>query len=191
VFDGWEAAFPELEVDAVDLHAGLNVAEAASANYEAAVAAAASLLPRPLALVGWSMGGLAALQAARRVDPEALVLLEPSPPAEVQGFDRSVEPAPGLYEGEAAYGPFPPGIGSRPESALARAERKRGVPAAAPTCPTLVVFGDELAEERGHAVARAYGAEELHLPGLDHWGLVLDGGAPAAVAGWLSRVSGL
>ena len=63
---------------------------------------------------------------------------------------------------------------ARPESSLARAERKRGISIPSLPCPALVAYGDEFAEERGHALAAHYGAEELHLPGLDHWGLVLD-----------------
>jgi hypothetical protein len=132
------------------------------------------------------MGGLVALLAAPRVEAAALVLLEASPPAEVQGTDEGVRPAPGTFDPEAAYGPFPPGIRARPESSLARAERRRGISVPALPCPALVVYGDEFPDDRGRALAGAYGAEELHLPGLDHWGLVRDPRAAAAVAAWLS-----
>ncbi|MFN2468491.1 MAG: alpha/beta fold hydrolase [Gaiellaceae bacterium] len=189
VFDGWGASFPDAEIVTVDLQAGLDLAEASMSNYEAAVAAAAWLLERPLALCGWSLGGLAAMMAARRVAPEALVLLEPSPPAEVQGIDESVVPGPGTFDGEETYGRFPPGVRARPESALARAERKRGISVPSLSEPTLVVYGDEFAEERGRSVARRYGAEELPLPGLDHWRLVLDPACRTAVAGWLRRLA--
>lgn len=185
VFDGWPAAFPRVELEAVDLHAGLNVAEAAMSNYAAIVARTADSTARPLAICGWSMGGLAALMAAQQTGAERLVLLEPSPPGEVQGFDPEVHVEPGLFDPEEVYGPFPPGIPARPESLLARAERKRGVSVPSLHCPALVVYGDDYADERGRHVARFYGSDELFLPGLNHWDLVRDGRAAAAVAAWL------
>jgi pimeloyl-ACP methyl ester carboxylesterase len=143
-------------------------------NYEAAVASAAGLLPRPLGIVGWSMGGLAATMAAHRVDSDWLVLLEASPPAEVQGFDESVPLQAGTYDPEAVYGPFPPGIRARPESLLARAERKRGVSVPSLAGRVLVVAGRDFADERGSALAAHYGAELVDFPELGHWDLVLD-----------------
>lgn len=190
MFDGWAAAFPGLEVEAVDLQAGLNVAEAAMSNYAAVVYRAAEWLARPLALCGWSMGGLVAMMAARQAEAERLVLLEPSPPGEVQGFKAEVELGPGLFDGQDVYGVFPPGMRARPESSLARAERKRGVSVPALPCPALVVYGDEFAEERGRAVARFYGAEELSLAGVDHWGLVRDAGVREAIASYFRRSTG-
>ena len=155
-------------------------------NYAAVVARAAELIGRPVAVCGWSMGGLAAMLAARQARADALVLLEPSPPGDVHGFDPAVPLEPGTFDPEEAYGPFPPGIRARPESALARSERRRGVSVPALPCRTLVVYGDEFADERGRAVARFYGAGELPFPGLDHWGLVRDARVHAAVAAWLA-----
>src|ERR687883_1905043 len=122
VFDGWAESFPELEVEGVDLQGGLNVAEAAMSNYAAVVVRAAEWLPRPLALCGWSSGGLAAMMAARPAEADLLILLESSPPGEVQGCDESVPLRPGTFNPEETYGAFPPGIRARPESLLARAE---------------------------------------------------------------------
>jgi pimeloyl-ACP methyl ester carboxylesterase len=178
VFDGWAGAFPGLDVEAVDLMAGLNVAEASMSNYAAAVVRAAERLPRPVALCGWSSGGLAAMMAARQAEADFLVLLESSPPGEVQGFDESVELRAGTFDPEETYGAFPPGMRARPESLLARAERKRGVSVPELPCPALVVYGDEFPEERGCALAAHYGAEELAFPGLDHWDIVLDTHVP-------------
>ena len=182
--------FPELEVEAVDLHAGLNVAEAAMSNYAAVIARAADWLPRPLVLCGWSSGGLAAMMAARQAEADLLVLLETSPPGEVQGFDDSVTPEPGTFDPEATYGEFPPGMRARPETLLARGERKRGVPVPELPCPALVVYGDEFPEDRGRELAAYYGAEELSFPGVDHWGLVRDGRVRDELAGYLSRSTG-
>ncbi len=192
VFDGWSDAFPGVTLEAVDLHAGLNVAEAGMANYEACTVRAAEGLPRPLALLGWSMGGLVAMLAARRIGPEILVLLEPSAPAGVPAgpLERAeLHPHPGLYDGEEVYGPFPPGVRPRPESALARAERKRGLPVTELPASTLVVYGDSLPQERGRALAHRYGAAELHLPDADHWALVREPTARLAIAAALERVA--
>lgn len=171
VFDGWAEAVPDADVYAVDLHAGLTIAEASMGNYEAAVTAASGLLPRPLAICGWSMGGLAAMMAARRIGPDALVLLEPSPPAEVQGVDETVTVEPGTF-GAEVYGPFPEGVPARPESLLARTERKRGVSVPSLPAHTVVVSGTDFAEERGAAIARRYGIEEVAFPEATHWDLV-------------------
>jgi pimeloyl-ACP methyl ester carboxylesterase len=186
IFDAWREDLAGLDVLAVDLQAGLNVGEAAMSNYASAVARAVDGLPRPVALCGWSMGGLAALLAARQAGAAWLVVLEPSPPGEVQGFDPGLPLETGTFDPEEAYGPFPPGVPARPESRLARSERKRGVSVDTIPCPALVVYGDEFADERGRDVARLYGAEERFFPGLDHWGLVRDGRVPAAVAAWLA-----
>lgn len=83
--------------------------------------------PRPLVLCGWSLGGLVVLMTAERLRPDLVVLLEPSPPAEVQGSDPGLPLIVGTFDPEGAYGPFPEGVPARPESALARAERKRGI----------------------------------------------------------------
>jgi pimeloyl-ACP methyl ester carboxylesterase len=172
VFDGWAAAFDGVVVEAVDLHENLDVAHATHADYAERVIAAARRLPAPVALCGWSMGGLAVLQAAGRVEPHSVVLLETSPPAEAQEGDPAAEPEPGTFDPEEVYGAFPAGMQARAESLLARAERKRGVSVPRIPCPSLVVVGDEFREERGAPVAELYGSELIDFPGLGHWDLV-------------------
>ena len=156
-------------------------------NYESAVTAAAGLLPRPLAVCGWSMGGLAAMMAAGRVEPDALVLLEPSPPGEVQGLDGTVPLEAGTFDGEDLYGRFPDGIRSRPESTLARAERKRGIPVPSLPARTLVISGRDFAEERGAAIAEFYGIERLAFPDASHFDLVRDPVIREQIANRLGR----
>lgn len=177
IWEGWEG-------EAVDLHAGLNVAAASMLNYEAVVARAAEGLGRPLVLVGWSMGGLVAMMASRRVEPDRLVLLEPSPPGEVQGFDPKRPVEEGTYDPEDEYGPFPDGMRARPEALLARSERRRGLSVPALACPVLVVYGNDYADARGRPVAAFYRADELHLPGASHWDLVLGKKAAAEIVKW-------
>jgi pimeloyl-ACP methyl ester carboxylesterase len=185
IFERWPSHFPGLDVDAVDLHAGLVVARASMRNYAAAVSARANLLPGPRAICGWSMGGLAAMMSAELAGAARLVLLEPSAPAEVLGGNHDVAPAEGTFDPVEVYGLRPDGLRTRPESSLARAERKRGISVPELPCPAFVVYGDEYPDERGRAIAACYGAAEQHFPGLDHVGLVLNPSVPAAVSDWL------
>lgn len=185
VYDDWTSAFAGVKVIAVDLHADLDVSRASHADYAEAVIREAAQLPRPVALCGWSMGGLVVLQAAERVRPDSVIVIEPSAPAEVQGFRPETEVADGSFDPEAVYGRFPAGIRARAESARARAERKRGIAVPSLSCPSLVVFGDSYRDERGTLVARLYGSDELDFPGLDHWDLVLDERVRGAIARWL------
>ena len=185
IFERWPRHFPGLDVDAVDLHAGLVVARASMRNYAAAVSARANLLPAPRAICGWSMGGLAAMMSADLAGAARLVLLEPSAPAEVLGVHDGPALEEGTFDPVEVYGRPPEGVEMRPESTLARAERKRGISVLGLPCPALVVYGDEYPDERGRPIAARYGADEEHFPGLDHLGLVLDASVPAAVSDWL------
>ncbi len=185
VFRRWAEAFPSIMVASIDLHAGIDVARASHADYARSVAHAAAALPQPVSLCGWSMGGLVVLQASGRVGPCSVILLEPSPPAEVQGINPAVQIEYGTFDPEGTYGPFPPGMQSRPESSRARAERKRGISVSSVSCPSLVVYGDEFREPRGRLVARLYNSTELYFPGLDHWELVRSAPVRAAIARWL------
>lgn len=171
VFDGWE--HDALDLVAVDLQDGVDVTSASMGDYTAVVVRACAAARPPVALCGWSMGGLVAMAAAAEAGAGALVVIEPSAPAEVQGT-HEVGGATGSFDPQEVYGRFPPGIRARPESTLARIERKRGV--SVPRLPrrSLVVYGDDFADERGRSLARRYGIEEAHFPGLGHWDLVLD-----------------
>jgi hypothetical protein len=112
-------------------------------NYEAAVACDAGLVPRPLCLIGRGLGALAAMMAARRVAPDALVLVEPWPTAEAGGLPDGATPT-----------------GGRPESPLALDECRRGI--SVPSIePLTLVIGSR-------RVAALYGAEELEAPDLPY-----------------------
>jgi pimeloyl-ACP methyl ester carboxylesterase len=100
VFDAWPGSFPQWQVLTPDLHADLDLSTASMNDYaNVAVMAAAPPVPDALvALYGWSMGGLVALMAAPIVRPDALVLLEPSLPAELAGQDPHVPVNAGTFE---------------------------------------------------------------------------------------------
>lgn len=190
IFEPWSCSFEGWRVVLADLQAGLDVAEASMADYaDVVVERATAHAPRPLVLCGWSLGGLVVLMAAERLRPDLVVLLEPSPPAEVQGSDPGLPLVFGTFDPEGTYGPFPEGVPARPESARARAERKRGISVPALSCRSVVVYGQEFPEDRGRAIAAFYGSETLEFPELAHWGLILDGRIPEALASTIARLS--
>jgi pimeloyl-ACP methyl ester carboxylesterase len=188
-FDGWADSFPGATVEAVDLQAGLDLARASIADYADAVVRAAARLPRPLALVGWSLGGLVAMCAAERVRPDALVLLDSSPPLEVQGLRAEVVPAPGTFDPVGTGSIAPPGRRHRRESSLAMGQRDRGV--SVPSLPvgtrTLVVFGDRFRHDRGPILAAHLGADQLDAGPVTHSDLVSDEALRDCIASWLAR----
>ncbi|NYI42592.1 hypothetical protein [Demequina lutea] len=96
---------------------------------------------------------------------------------------------PGTYDAESTYGPSVPGMRHRPESSLARGERKRGISVPAITCPMLVVGGRDYTAERGRPVAEYYGAQLIEFPELSHFQLVVDPQVRDGVAEWVSLVS--
>jgi pimeloyl-ACP methyl ester carboxylesterase len=169
----------------VDLQDGLAVEHTSMLDYAEGVVAAALALPQPVAICGWSMGGLVALQAAEQARPHSVILLEPSAPAEIQGYHADVPLTEGTFDPEAEYGQFPDGIPARPESLLARAERKRGISVASLPCPSLVIASQDFPDERGRAVANLYRAELIEFPDLGHFDLVLQPAPRAAVADFL------
>jgi pimeloyl-ACP methyl ester carboxylesterase len=187
VFNGWESRFPELEVAAVDLLEGLDARHASMADYAFRVLRAAQKLPNPLALCGWSMGGLVALMAAQGTKCAHLVLIEASAPGEVQGFNPSIEPRVESFDSEIVYGAFPPGVPSRPESQYARDERKRGISIPSLPCPTLVISGKNHPVDRGTALAGFYGTKLVEFPDLDHWALITTDSVKDAIREFIGR----
>ncbi|MFA9428783.1 alpha/beta fold hydrolase [Egicoccus sp. AB-alg2] len=185
VFDRWSDWLTDVEVVAPDLQDGLHVAHAGMADYTGRVVAAAGDARH--VLCGWSMGGLVAMLAAATTSPAALVVIEPSLPAELGRRDATVEPTPGVYEAESAYGPVPPGVRHRPESLLALGERQRGVSVPSIDVPLLVVAGRDFADTRGRPVVDRYGGELLRFPHLDHRALVGDVEVVTAIGDWVRR----
>jgi pimeloyl-ACP methyl ester carboxylesterase len=192
VFDAWTGSFPKWQVVAPDLHAGLDLSTASMRDYaNAAVTAAASPVPDAIvALCGWSMGGLVALMAAPIIRPVALVLLEPSLPAELAGHLPNVPLNAGTFEPAELYGRWPEDPPTRPESSLAMGERKRGVSVPSVQCPLLVVAGKTYGDQRGSPVAAFYGGELAYFPHLHHVSLVREVAVRTTISDWLSQVRG-
>jgi pimeloyl-ACP methyl ester carboxylesterase len=189
VYADWPAAFPSLNVAIVDLHDGVPIERASMGDYARRVVEAARSLPEPVAIAGWSMGGLVVLMAAQHLHPHSLILLEPSAPAEIQGTNPEVSLSEGAFDPEAEYGRFPTGIPARPESLPARAERKRGISVPSLPCPALVIATFDFPDERGRAVAELYGADLVEFPELGHFDLVLHPEPRRAVAKFLGTAA--
>ncbi|HVF52360.1 MAG TPA: alpha/beta hydrolase [Actinomycetota bacterium] len=187
IFDGWQESFSAIDVVTVDLQEDLDVGRASMDDYRDQVVAACKKTGKPVGLCGWSMGGLVALMAAETIDCSAVILMEPSPPGEVQGFVPDAPLEEGTFNPEVVYGAFPEGVACRPESSLARGERKRGISVPLLRCPVLVISGDEFREERGTPVAALYGAEHEYFAGLDHWDLVRSAEVQEKIATFLQR----
>jgi len=202
VFDGWADQWPDDDVRVPDLQEGLDVAHATMSDYADRVLAAVGdqaardkpvhdkpVRDRPVVLCGWSMGGLVAMMAALRCEPAALVVIEPSVPAEIDGGDPDWPLEAGTYDAESTYGPSVPGMRHRPESLLARGERKRGISIPEFDCPLLVVAGRSYVATRGRPVAKHYGADLMEFPELSHFQLVVDPRVREAIAQWVNSVS--
>jgi pimeloyl-ACP methyl ester carboxylesterase len=190
---------------------GDDLARTSMSDYAADVARVVTALVRPPVLVGWSMGGLAALMAAAQLPVVAVVGLAPSVPARTR--DATVL----LREG--TFGPEEYGILSRephdqptmpdldederrlaltslgPESRRARDERKAGVVVARLSCPALIVAStaDASFPPAAYDSELAVPAERLVVEGASHWGLVVNRRLLAtlvpAVLDWITRVT--
>ena len=144
---------------------------------------------RPV-VVGWSMGGLAAMMAAAEGHASACVCLAPSMPS------RETDPSVPLRSG--VFGPEEYGITSRDpadqpampdldadertfalasladDSRLARDERHAGVVVRSLPCPLLIVTGTADAQwPRSSYDGLWLAADYIEAEGASHWGLVL------------------
>ena len=160
------------------------------ADYAEDVVLAARTLPRPPVLLGWSMGGLVAMLAARVCAAVACVGLAPSAPTRTT--DRAVPLRTGTF-GPEAYGitsadpDDQPAMSDLdveerrialaslgPESQLARDERTAGVTIDQLPCRLLVVTGTaDTFWPRERYADLPVTAEHLVAEGASHWGLVL------------------
>ena len=180
------------------------------ADYAEDVTALVRELARPPVLIGWSMGGLAAMLAAARGPAVAYVGLAPSPPARQRNVSIPLRAA--TFDA-VEYGITTLDVDDQPtmmdldreerrialaslglESRWARDDRKAGVVLTALPCPALVVASRADATFPPPAYADlSVPAERLVVDGASHWGLVLNRRPLATlvptVTAWLERVS--
>ncbi|MEZ4657724.1 MAG: alpha/beta fold hydrolase [Caldilineaceae bacterium] len=143
----------------------------------------------PVILVGASLGGILALQAAETVNPAALVLVNSVPPIGV-GFPLTGKTYPSIVRW--ANGPIEDTRAAlfdsdeatiqwawprwRDESGVVLNQITAGIPAQPPACPTLVVLGDQDTDvpyQTGLALAAWTGADVLLYHGMSHVGPLL------------------
>jgi pimeloyl-ACP methyl ester carboxylesterase len=152
---------------------------------------------RPV-LIGWSMGGLAAMLAAAAGDAPAYVGLGPSLPARVR--DTSLVLRTGTF-GPEEYGILSADPNDQPtmpdldleerviavaslsrESRRARDDRKAGIVITGLPCPALIVTGSaDVIVPRGIYAELPVTADFLEGNGASHWGLVLNRRALASL----------
>ena len=179
-------------------------------DYADDVAALVVELARPAVVMGWSMGGLAAMLTAARGGAAACVGLAPSPP--VRARDTRLTLREGTF-GPEEYGivssdpddqPTMPDLDEQerrqaiaslaPESRRARDDRKAGLVLTQLPCPALVVAS--IRDESFPPAAYAdlpLPAERLVVESASHWGLVLNRRLLAtlvpAVLAWIIRTT--
>jgi pimeloyl-ACP methyl ester carboxylesterase len=160
-------------------------------QYADDVVALARELRRAPALVGWSMGGLVAMMAARQAGAWACVGLAPSTPATSR--NDAVPLRQGIF-GAEEYGiegrdpndqPMMPDLDRdereralsslAPESRYARDERKAGIVIRRLSSPLLIVTGSADSQwPRAKYSGLQLPFDHVDISGASHWGLVLN-----------------
>lgn len=206
---GWSSSAIDLRGHGRSVALDLSVTR--MSDYAEDVVAVARELRRPPVLVGWSMGGLAAMMAAAACGARACVGLAPSAPTARR--DTSIPFQHGTF-GPEEYGitdrdpgnqPMMPDLDREerqialaslgPESRLARDERKAGIVIDQLRCPLLIVTGSadtQWPAERYRDLP--FGAELMSVEGASHWGLVLNRRVVpqmvSTVTAWIERATG-
>lgn len=148
----------------------------------------------PSVLIGASMGGILALKAAEKLEPIAIVLVNGVPPAPEAALDLGpdfskrhypeiVEWSKGTIEDTVAALPDADGITTqfafrnwRDESGAVLNAISKGISVESPTCPVLIVLGEDdtdIPPAAGRALAKRYEADLLSYPGMSHVGPLL------------------
>lgn len=182
------------------------------ADYVEDISAAARELAEPPIVVGWSMGGLAALMYGAAYPVRGVVALGPSAPRQLTEAPRREPLTSGVF-GPDVYGvtdrasldqPTMPDLDEEevrialaslgPESAMARQDRQRGiiVDPGEMSGPVLVVAGERdqtMLPAYCRRAADLFRGAYLEFGAASHWGLVLNAGrwtatCPPCSPGW-------
>lgn len=188
----------------------IDLSSTSMSDYADDVRSAIAQLDRKPVVIGWSMGGLAALMVAAAGDAIACVTLAPSTPTRTR--DPSIALRPGTF-GAELYGiksrdandqPAMPDLDREervaalsslgPESQLARDDRKAGIVIETLPCPLLIVTGtNDRLWPRSIYDDLWLPADYFEVEGASHWGLVLSrralGVEVPAVVGCLDGLS--
>ncbi|HET9925901.1 MAG TPA: alpha/beta fold hydrolase [Methylomirabilota bacterium] len=166
------------------------------ADYVEDISVAARGLAEPPVVVGWSMGGLAALMYGAAYPVRGVVALGPSAPRQLLDAPRREPLTPGVF-GPEVYGVTDRGSVDQPtmldldreevaialaslglESAMARQDRQRGITVdPEKSGPVLVVAGERdqtMLPAYCRRVAHLFRGSYLEFEGASHWGLVLN-----------------
>ncbi|MEZ4862407.1 MAG: alpha/beta fold hydrolase [Caldilineaceae bacterium] len=202
----WEPIFTAAGYSVIANDLRPSPAGLAATQFDDYVAQVTNWLPpdEPIILVGASMGGILALKVAERIRPAALVLVNSVPPAGV-GAPRIGKQYPpiipwangtlaetqsALFDSDAATirWAWPQW---RDEAGAVLNQIAAGIPARPPSCPTLVVLGDQdtdIPYQTGLALAAWAGADVFLYHGMSHVGPLLSQRAAEvaqAILGWL------
>ena len=196
--DGWQVLAPDLRP------AGGGLAATRLADYAGQVRQWLAPLPRPRVLVGASLGGL--LAAMNAGDADALVLVNPMPPAGLPGAAARPAIVPwGRTASLAGTRRALPGADDaaalfafrrwRDESGAVLDEAAAGVPVTAPAIPALVIGSESDADvplDASRTLASSWSAAFHAIPG-SHVDPLLGRGAAALASralAWLHEQTG-
>ncbi len=157
----------------------------------------------PVILIGASMGGRLALEAAPKVHPVAIVMVNSVPP---EGHNPRKFPSVVKW----ANGPLKDTIDSMPDSDQATIQwawkrwrdesgsvmesLSKGGNVLSPTCPVLVVIGEsdgDVPPKVSHQVAKRFRAMVLSYPGMSHVGPLLSRSAAKVAQDVVNKLSEL
>jgi pimeloyl-ACP methyl ester carboxylesterase len=208
-YDLWKPVFEQrgwrvVAIDLVPSEKGL--AETTIDDYVKQVENWPGADKKPLVIVGASMGGPIALRAAVKLNPQAMILINPAPP---KGFPRreSTEPIPDVVKW--ANGPVEDTRTAMPdsdertilwawkkwrdESGKVMTALRDGVDVQRPTCPLLVIVSQkdtDVSPDTSMRVARTYTGDVLWYEGMSHVGPLMSTRAnevATAAEDWANR----
>lgn len=201
---GWPAQAPDL-IPAAD-----GLISTTVDDYATQVRSWVDLAPKPVVLVGASLGGLLALMVAADCSPTALILVNPVPPAGIgEGWHRPDRTVPEIepWGAEASYESTREAIPDaaeetwrwswrrwRDESGAVLRQIRAGVPVRVTAVPTLIVaseYDDDIPADVSRSLAAVLGADVVDVPGASHVGPLLGRSATdtaRASLAWLAEV---